>query len=365
MRKSKFYLFGMNLFLSSLPYYFVGILLLKQIGFTYTEIATLSVITEVFGSVFDIPLSYFSNRIGYKKVLMVSMVFLILALVCLLFGNSKMVYLAAIFFGLSESLSSGVLHSYNFEVIADDSEYERFLSSLNTIKYIFIAIVTIISPYLLNVNGSYPIIISITFVVFSLFSLMKLPEIKSELHSGCKVFSLRNMKTISWDFILLGVAFSTVIMISNSYAAVLLNEHGVSLNIIGLILFVFNLAMALGSHLNIKFGISLLLPFLAILMFFQTNAFIQVILFLIMRIFNASYNNHFYAKFNARIENNRAVSWSIYNLLMSISFILSDFFAGILADHFGIRSNYLVFGSVTVLCLLAYFVLARKRKRFE
>ena len=56
------------MFLSGLPYYFVGILLLKHLGFSFTEIATLSVITELFGSVFDIPLSYISSKIGYKKI---------------------------------------------------------------------------------------------------------------------------------------------------------------------------------------------------------------------------------------------------------------------------------------------------------
>ncbi len=55
MSKKIFSLYGMNMFLSGLPYYFVGILLLKHLGFSFTEIATLSVITELFGSVFDIP----------------------------------------------------------------------------------------------------------------------------------------------------------------------------------------------------------------------------------------------------------------------------------------------------------------------
>lgn len=361
MKKSNDYLFWMNIFLSSLPYYFVGILLLKQVGFTFTEIATLSVITELFGSVFDIPLSYVSNKIGYKNVLIISMIFLIIALSCLLFGNSKMVYLAAVFFGLSESLSSGVLNSYNFEVIDSDSEYKKFLGNLNTMKYIFVAMITIVSPYLLRIHYTYPIVISITLVFCSLLSLMRLPEIRKECSSEHNVFSYRYIKSISWHLVLLGVAFSTLIMISNSYAAVLLNEHGVPLDIIGVILFLFNLAMALGSYLNIRFEISLLLPFLAIFMFFQVNAIVQVVIFLMMRVLNSSYNNHFYSKFNTTVENNRVISWSIYNLFISISFMLSDFLAGIFADYFGIKSNYLIFGTASVLFLVYYLILDRKR----
>lgn len=146
MSKKIFNLYGMNMFLSGLPYYFVGILSIKMhLGFSFTEIATLSVITELCGSVFDIPLSYISSKIGYKKILAISNLLLILALWGLLFGKSNIIYISAIFFGLSESLSSGVLISYNFEIIDDEVVYKSFLKNLNTLKYIFIAIITIIS----------------------------------------------------------------------------------------------------------------------------------------------------------------------------------------------------------------------------
>jgi len=332
MSKKIFSLYGMNMFLSGLPYYFVGILLLKHLGFSFTEIATLSVITELFGSVFDIPLSYISSKIGYKKILSISNLILILALGCLLFGKSNIIYISAIFFGLSESLSSGVLNSYNFEVIDDEVVYKSFLKKLNTLKYIFIAIITIISPPLLHRNYIYPIIISIVFVVFSLLYLIGLPEIKKEQNNNQKFFSLDNIQNIPWLLIILGV------------------------------LFMFNISMALGSYLKIKFEVSLMLPILAILMFFQTNLIIQIIILLLMRVLNSNYNNHFYYKFNMSIEKNRAVSWSVYNLFISISFMLADFLAGIFADNFSIRSNYLIFGIVTLYCLV-FFSFSNREER--
>lgn len=127
----------MNIFLSGLPYYFVTMLLLKHLGFSFTEIASLSVITELCDSVFDIPLSVISSKFGYKKILVISNFLLILALSCLLFGKSNIIYISAISFGLSESLSSGVLNAYNFEIIDDEVVYKSFLKYLNTIKYVF------------------------------------------------------------------------------------------------------------------------------------------------------------------------------------------------------------------------------------
>jgi len=151
-------------------------------------------------------------------------------------------------------------------------------------------------------------------------------------------------------------------MISNSYAGIFLNEQGLSLDMLGIILFMFNISMALGSYLKIKFEVSLMLPVLAILMFFQTNLIIQIIILLLMRVLNSNYNNHFYYKFNMSIEKNRAVSWSVYNLFISISFMLADFLAGIFADNFSIRSNYLIFGIVALCCLVSYSFSNREKR---
>ncbi|MGZ0939130.1 MFS transporter, partial [Streptococcus thermophilus] len=99
-----------------------------------------------------------------------------------------------------------------------------------------------------------------------------------EQNNKQKFFSLDNIQNIPWLLIILGVAFSTLIMISNSYAGIFLNEQGLSLDMLGIILFMFNISMALGSYLKIKFEVSLMLPVLAILMFFQTNLIIQIII---------------------------------------------------------------------------------------
>ena len=52
--------------------------------------------------------------------------------------------------GLSESLSSGTLVPFNFDVLANEQEYAKFFKNSNTITYVFTALVTIISPFLLK-----------------------------------------------------------------------------------------------------------------------------------------------------------------------------------------------------------------------
>ena len=102
------------MFISGLPYNYLLILLLKNLGFSFTEIATLSVITELCGSVFDIPLSYISSKIGYKKILAISNLLLKIALWRLRKGKSNINYNSAIYLGISQKISSGVLISYKY-----------------------------------------------------------------------------------------------------------------------------------------------------------------------------------------------------------------------------------------------------------
>ena len=59
--------------------------------------------------------------------------------------------------GLSESLSSGTLVPFNFDVLANEQEYAKFFKNLNTITYVFTALVTIISPFLLKQSVLYPL----------------------------------------------------------------------------------------------------------------------------------------------------------------------------------------------------------------
>lgn len=365
MKKQILFLYLMNIFLSSLPYYFISILLLRQVGFSYTIIGVLSVVTQIFGSVFDIPLSVFSKKIGYRKILLFSQFLLLLGLGCLLPATIPSAFASAVFFGLSESLSSGVLASYHFEMFEEQKDYEFFLKRSNTLTYLFIALITIISPYLLAKNYRLPLWLSIGFVVISLTCLLQLPEIvASEEGKKQKLALKEEARHVPWQLLLLGVVFTTLIMTCNSYASVYLKEAGIPLEKLGWVLFLFNLAMAIGSHIDIRFEITLLMPLISLALALSHPPYFALGLFLLMRLFNANYNNHFYAKFNQAIRNHRAVSWSIYNFSLSLSFIVADALSGFIADHYGLAEVYFVFGAFALVALLLY-IFSRKRGQFS
>lgn len=153
--------------------------------------------------------------------------------------NGKLVFafLAAVFMGLSESLSSGTLVSFNFDVLANEKEYAKFLENSNMIKYVFIALVTIISPFLLKQSVLYPLILSISFVMISLICLLKLPNkiVKSDSKEASAL--LLGIRLAPWQLMILGGSFTTLIMVNNSYASLLLTDKGISLDVLGIILF--------------------------------------------------------------------------------------------------------------------------------
>ena len=107
----------MTVFFASLPYYFIELLLLRSLGFSYSVIGLLSVVTQIFGMVFDIPLSFLAHKVGYKKIMIASHLLLCLGLFSLVQGSIVAAFCSAVFMGLSESLSSGVLSSYTFELL--------------------------------------------------------------------------------------------------------------------------------------------------------------------------------------------------------------------------------------------------------
>ena len=242
----------MTVFFASLPYYFIELLLLRSLGFSYSVIGLLSVVTQIFGMVFDIPLSFLAHKVGYKKIMIASHLLSCLGLFSLVQGSIVAAFCSAVFMGLSESLSSGVLSSYTFELFESEPDYENFLKNANTLKYIFIALVTIISPLLLKWSVAYPLYLSLLIVAISLAALLMLPEVMGSEEVTEEHSLFHNLSQVPWQMIVFGVVFSSLLMVNNQYASLILLDYHFPLDYLGVLLFLFNLMMALGSHLKLR-----------------------------------------------------------------------------------------------------------------
>ena len=349
----------MTVFFASLPYYFIELLLIRSLGFSYSVIGLLSVVTQIFGMVFDIPLSFLAHKVGYKKIMIASHLLLCLGLFSLVQGSIVAAFCSAVFMGLSESLSSGVLSSYTFELFESEPDYENFLKNANTLKYIFIALVTIISPLLLKWSVAYPLYLSLLIVAISLAALLMLPEVMGSEEVTEEHSLFHNLSQVPWQMIVFGVVFSSLLMVNNQYASLILLDYHFPLDYLGVLLFLFNLMMALGSHLKLRWQAVLFLPLCVLAVSFVQTNFALVPLFLVIRMLNANYVNQFAIKMNGAISGDRAVAWSIYNFAISLSFIVVDLVAGFMADVLGLSGLYRFFGALA--CLYALYYLIRQR----
>lgn len=344
---------------------------MNALGYRYSEIMIISAMTQIIGVILNLPLGIYAEQKNRKKVLLFNNILSIIAFTLFLFEKFYLAILAAVILGISEALSSGVMQTFSYEQFPDDVIYRKYLESSSSIQYLAISVMTIITPAILHFNRFLPIIMSVAFIIFStiflcFIKLEKREEKQEEkitinirtLRKGLKVSSKLNL------FILLGITVTTLIMSVNSWSSILLKYHYFPLKYLGLVLFTFNVCMAIGSRIKWKkLSIVMLLPLISILLFFTKSVFITIVLFSIFRLINGAYNNFFIGEFNKLIKNNRVVFWSIYDTFLSLFFIFADLSSGLIAQNLTVEFIYLIFGLISLLILLIY-LLARKKYLF-
>ena len=329
---------------------------MNALGYRYSEIIIISAMTQIIGVILNLPLGIYAEQKNRKKVLLLNNILSIIAFTLFLFEKFYLAILAAVILGISEALSSGVMQTFSYEQFPDDVTYRKYLEGSSSIQYLAISVMTIITPAILHFNRFLPIIISVAFIVFStiflcFIKLEKREEKQEEkitinirtLRKGLKVSSKLNL------FILLGITVTTLIMSVNSWSSILLKYHYFPLKYLGLVLFTFNVCMAIGSRIKWKkLSIVMLLPLISILLFFTKSVFTTIVLFSIFRL----------------IKNNRVVFWSIYDTFLSLFFIFADLSSGLIAQNLTVEFIYLIFGLISLLILLIY-LLARKNIYFR
>ncbi|MCT0477709.1 MFS transporter [Lactococcus cremoris] len=359
-------LFLFKLFLSLLPYFFISILIMNALGYSYSEIMSISAMTQIVAVIFNFPLGIYAEQRNRKKVLLLNNILSISAFILFLFENFYLAILDAVILGVSEALSSGVMQTFSYEQFLDDKTYREYLEKSNFIQYLAVAVMTIITPAILQFNRFLPIILSIVFIILSTIFLCFIKSGKREEKKQEKVNlslrilqkELKTSKSLSL-FVILGITITTLIMSANSWSSILLKYHHFSLKYLGLILFIFNLCMAIGSRIKWgKISLVLFLPLLSILLFFTKSLFMTIILFSAFRLINGSYNNFFIGEFNKRIKNNRVIFWSIYDTFLSFWFILADLSSGFISQNLTVEFIYLIFGSISLFIFLIYILLS-------
>jgi MFS family permease len=347
-----------SLLTDNLPYYFVGMLLLYNVGYSYTSIGLMGGIAELVSIVSNVPSQILLSRVGVKRIMMLSIVLKLIGFALLFFVNPAVALFAAVLLGASEGLVEGNAQIYLCLLTSDELRYQTLYRKIAFWSRLLTAALTISSTALMTFNLFIPLIVSILFLLTGLILLSGLPDVSERLVSKVNQGIQKQSQLVMMPIFVLGLTMAVLIMVTNTYASLLLQKSGVSVAYIGFILFIFNLMMAFGSYLAQKINIALL-PLVAVyglmalaIGLIGKGVVVTLALFFVLRLVNGIWQAEFTPSFNQLITENRSLAWSYYTTVLSIVFMIADASFGHLADMFGIRWLYLIVGVLGLLTLV-------------
>lgn len=339
-------------------------------GLDYAEIFLLQSISAISVFVFEVPTGVIADKISRKFSISMSSIFLIVALLLYVFGMDFFIFtLAEVIFGLGLTMRSGVDSAILYESLISlkrKKEYQKIEMEAFSNIYIGQAIGSISSSLLYTISPSIPFIISLLFIIISLFTSFYFIEIKkhednnnsyfSHLKEGCKVF-LHNPR-IRWAL------YASAIIVFCIRISFWLYEpyfKGIRLDIAwyGTVFFGLNVICAISARVFIKkienkrqrkiillLGVILGISFLFPIIFFNSIGLIFIALGQIARgLYNPVMN--FYI--NNQLSNKyRATVISMVSLSGNISFAIISPFIGSGLDKYGAKSMYLIVGIIAL-----------------
>ena len=352
--------------------FYIVTLYYMALGLSYTNIAILSVIGTISTLLSEIPTGIIADRWSRKKSLQIASFLKLLSAVLMLMGTRvSFLCIASLIWGIADSCQSGAEQALLFETFEDKKKYEEFLSKTYSRAYLMSAIATISATALFAVNIYVPVMISVVLIAVSLVAVSNFVEVRKEapktertLFDFNKDVILCIKHTSGLLNVLLLMSFCTVLVMSvNSYSQPLLMEKGVDLKILGLMMFAYNLLMALGAQVSSRMKVQNLHYILGLILCIGavivgcSNVWICVLVLGIYRIANGMIWPVLTCKINNLVSSEfRSTVMSYQNMFTSILCIVADPIVGISLDWVGIERFYLVFGCVFSILILGLFL---------
>lgn len=144
----------LNSFLNGLCFYApVALLVRTQNGISVSQFFIIQMILSISIFLTEIPAGFLSDKIGYKKTLVLSQAFLLIARILLLLSKSFVLFaLEAVMEALSISLSSGTESAYVYTVCANE-DFALLSSKISQIGMVGFLISTISYSFILPLLG--------------------------------------------------------------------------------------------------------------------------------------------------------------------------------------------------------------------
>lgn len=381
MRDNKKYFIAYSLLKKSFPIWFVYLLFLLSKDLNYTEAILLDSFAAAMSLIFEVPSGIIADRFNRKKILIIGEMIIMLNFIILYFSNNYMLFiLGALLSGLGDSLVSGTGEALIYDSFKEQNEIEKFLeftADINKWGFITVAIVTLLSSYIFDLSNELPMLITIIMQIGCLFCICNMSEpnisrernlkklnfideIKQQKKIIKKIVATEGLVEIFIIYVLMVEIISNINYSTQAYLPYL----GLDVKYLGGIMFLFNIASAIGAkmakkiNVNRKIWVALYAVILLVLSY--KNIYIVIGVLFCSRFINGFVWPVISNETNKRIESEeRATILSYQSLFSSIMPLLIDPIIGLGFDNYGISKTYFVMG---IIAMIIYIVWILKTK---
>ncbi len=138
------------------------------------------------GFLFEIPSGYFSDKIGHKRALILSRIFLLFSTLFFLFATNIMFLIfGAIFLSIGIAFLSGTGSAFMYETFQGlnrEDDYTKVMGKIRSIGFAVPVVLTTIIPFLVNISYKLPFVIALVIDIIGIFTAMSfvVPKVKQE-----------------------------------------------------------------------------------------------------------------------------------------------------------------------------------------
>jgi MFS family permease len=369
------------------PIWFVYLLFLLSKDLNYTQAILLDSFAAAMALVLEVPSGILADRFNRKTILIVGEVIITLNFCVLYFSDTYSAFITgALLSGVGEALVSGTGEALIYDTFVEQKEkdgYLEFNANINKWGFIVVAIVTLSASYMFDMWNSLPMLLTIIMQVGCLVCICNLKETRVIKKNECKKFSFRtelkiqkeNIRKIFetkglMEIFLLYVLMIEIISNINYSTQAYLPSLGLEIKYLGGIMFVFNLASALGAKVAKKVNANgrMWVTLYAVILFVLSlgNIYLTIVALICSRIINGFVWPVLSNETNKRIESSeRATMLSYQNLFSSIMPLFIDPIIGIGFDNYGISKTYFIMGLMLVVMCAMWLWRARNNTSFN
>lgn len=359
---------------------FVGttqVLFLTNKGFSLTEIMLISTITGISSLVLEIPTGMLADRVGYKKCISMGLAIDLIAYVFILLSNQYWhIVVYAILISMGEATISGADYSLLYEsflILKQEKKFKDYLRKVNSKKMYVVAVLTILSGFLYNLNKYIPFAITILLYAMAFLLSFFYTDIRSNKENIVHIkdnviFSISSIKKNKKFqlYIIEGACFTVLFLNQNILLQEYMNDIGINVSLFGIVFFGYNCISAFISKRSgmlekkLGNGTKVVLTLLIVVSFIIAGICANVIGIFVLslcRVSIATINPMLDSQVNECINGgNRATLLSIYSASNSVMDSIFSPLIGMGVDKYGIFETYIILGGFFVFFVLFLFM---------